>query len=143
MLTRGKPFLEGKGIIVSNALTTMNKIYNFPSELPPSVNSTVSDLAPRQISDAAIDTSLNWFDCFNNSTYRNSFFFKGPLLFLHPNVRTTFNPTACFTSQAFKKQSKRTLLNLQKEGDDNDWSSNIFILQSIPGLRQSSRAHLG
>ena len=127
------------GIITSNTINFMNKVYHFPSQLPNYVLKTIPVNAPsRQLADP--ESCHSWSDNYNTSTYRNSIFFKGPLLFLDPSIDNVFNPVSCQSPTAFKAQSKRTTLKLQSEGDANDWSSNSFLLQNIKGLRKSKRA---
>ena len=56
----------------------MLKTQYFPSLLPLSVRSTISADIPR--SNATHTTCENWLKIYNSHIYRNSLFFKGPLL---------------------------------------------------------------
>ena len=100
---------------------------------------TISKNTPSRQSHADHESCQNWYENYNTCTYRNSIFFKGPLIFLDQSLDNIFNHVTCQSTSAFKAQCKRTILSLQREGDANDWTSNKFILQNISGLRYSKR----
>lgn len=127
------------GIITSNAVNFMNKVFYIANELPKHVAGTIPKNTPSRQSHADHESCQNWYENYNTCTYRNSIFFKGPLIFLDQSLDNIFNHVTCQSTSAFKAQCKRTILSLQREGDANDWTSNKFILQNISGLRYSKR----
>ncbi len=130
------------GIIAQNTIIFMNKIHNFPNTLPISVRSTISESAPSREFRATQETCDTWYDEFNTPNYRKSVFFKGPLMFIDSLVDNTITPKSVQSVKAYKAECKRVMLNLQKEGSDNDWSQNIFLLYTVSGLRKSNRNNL-
>ena len=50
-----------------------------------------------------------------------------------------FTPTAFLSINAYKKNVKRMLLELQNKGDVNEWQADNFLLYNISGLRKSAR----
>jgi len=129
------------GIVASNAINFMNKIYNFPSQLPRAVTRTIpSNVPSRTVNpDPQSHVITSWSNVYNTNVYRNSLFFKGPLLYLDPSMNDIFNPVSCQSTRAFKAQCRRVVLRSQNEGDPSDWSSNVFLLQRVNGLRKSNR----
>ena len=56
------------------------------------------------------------------------------------SLDSIFNHVSCQSTAAFKSQCKAgTILSRQREGEANDWSSYMFLLQNIDGLRYSMR----
>ncbi|HIF15425.1 MAG TPA: hypothetical protein EYQ86_08985 [Bacteroidetes bacterium] len=127
------------GIIAQNTMNFMNKIFYFPSTLPASVSSTISASAPSRKFNATHETCNSWLDYYNTHYFRKSVFFKGPLMYIDQSVDCTITPISVQSVKAFKSECKRAILNLQKEGCDNDWSENSFLLFNISGLRKSNR----
>ena len=127
------------GIIANNTLKFMHKAKIFPSYLPLSIKK----LIPTEVVNMfAIDQSdplfLSWFAEFNTHIYRNSIFFKGPLIyFSESTVQTYISPAAYMSFNIFKNQSKCFVLRLQAEGIKNDWKTNNFLIYNIRGLRTS------
>ena len=119
----------------------MNKVHNFPSQLPRPVLNTIHENAPSWPQRAAenIDSHQSWTDEYNTHIFRDSVFFKGPLIFIDPSISNVYDHVSCQSIPAFKAQCKRTILGLQGSGEANDWSSNNFIIQNISGLRKSKR----
>ena len=117
----------------------MNKIANFPRTLPSSVSSTIPDSAPSRLFPATHETCTAWLDKYNTQNYRTSVFFKGPLMYIDQAVDRVITPKSVQSVKAFKTESKRVMLNLQKEGSDNDWSETKFLLYNLSGLRKSNR----
>ena len=79
-----------QSIIVQNTLIFMNKTYNYPSLIPLSVRMTISAESP--MPDSTYETCENWLKTYNDYIYRNSLFFKGPLLYNLTEIN--FLPTA-------------------------------------------------
>ena len=127
------------GIILSNSLIFMNKIFHFPNLMPPPVVKTIPENVPSRTFAVITETNHEWFNSYNTATYRNTVFFKGPLLFLDSSIDEVFNLVSCQSLKAFKSQCKRTILKLQRGSDDNDWSSSRFLIHEICGLRRSER----
>ena len=67
-------------LIALNSLLFIHKIREFPILLPSSVICTISETSPKIGANA--DTCRNWLEIYNTDTYRNSIFFKGPLLYI-------------------------------------------------------------
>jgi len=127
------------GIIASNAVNFMNKIFNFPNQLPKNVLATIPENAPSRLTGTDHESCQTWSENYNTNIYRNSIFFKGPLLFIDSSLDNAFNPMSCQSITAFKAQCKRIILNQQAEGEIDDWTSNIFLIHKINGLRSSKR----
>ena len=130
------------GVITCNAINFMNKIFNFPSQIPRAVANTIPNNVPTRTimsSNSQSHVIANWSNVYNTNVYRNSVFFKGPLLYLDPTINDIFNPVSCQSIGAFKAQCRRVVFRSQNEGDPGDWSSNVFLLQRVNGLRKSSR----
>ena len=125
------------GIIVKNALLFMHKVRYLPLTLPQSVRDTISVDSPREGSDHV--TCNNWLEKYSNCYYNRSLFFKGPLLAVTPAVGGLVTTTSLFSIIPFKNNVCRMLLNVQAQGDSNEWQPENFILQNIHGLRRSTR----
>ena len=84
----------------------LNKIRSFPSLLPNSIVATIPTHSPEH------DDCEKWLKTYNTPTYRNSLFFKGPLLYSptnfveRPDIKRTTNP----------KKVKKVILDCQGEG---------------------------
>ena len=125
------------GVIAKNALVFMHKVNNFPRSLPVSIRETIASDAPSGRSDH--ETCEAWLTKLGNGQYRNSIFYKGPLLAADPKC-CDFSTLATFlTIKAYKNNVKRGLLSLQTNGDENEWQMDNFLLFNISGLRRSSR----
>ena len=125
------------GIIANNALNFMHKVKSFPSLLPPSVKNLIpAPIAHMSTINQSDSIFLSWLAEFNTHIYRNSLFFKAPLLYFEPStVQNYASPAACISFKIFKIQSKRFILRLQTEGTKNDWKSNKFLIQNIRAIR--------
>ena len=128
-------------IIACNAINFMNKIHNFPCQLPRSVTRTIPHNVPSRAVCADLQSQeiTSWSNEYNTNVYRNSLFFKGPLLYMDSSMSENFNPVSCQSTMAFKAQCRRVVLKSQNEGDPNDWSTNVFLIQRINGIRKSNR----
>ena len=127
------------GIIASNSLIFMNKIFHYPNLLPKFVADTISKNVPSRNQSIISESNYEWFNNHNTTSFRTSISFKGPLLFVEASINETFDIVSCQSIRAFKSQCKRTILKLQMEGDVNDWSSSRFPIFEISGLRRSER----
>ena len=93
-------------IVVRNAQIFMQKVNNLPHLLPSSVRETISVLAPRRSCDSNHETCHAWLEDFGSHVYRNSLFFKGPLIYIHPETEKLLTPTACLSINAYKATAK-------------------------------------
>ena len=125
------------GIIANNALNFMHKAKSFPSLLPTSVKNTIPNpILSMSIIDQSDPAFINWLAEFNNHIYRNSVFFKGPLLYFEPStVQNYASPAAYLSFNIFKSESKRFQFRLQSDGIDDDWHTNDFLIFNIKCLR--------
>ena len=136
-----KQFFNNNGIltvhsvIVKNTLILMHRIKHFRSSVPQQIRMTIPENAPTANSDHT--TAASWLAEYNTTHFRSSMFFKGPLLSIYAaNANVSTLPTL-FSINLFKSATKRMLLNLQRENDDDTWPS--FLLHNIVGLRRSQR----
>ena len=130
--------LTVQGVIVKNSLLFMHKINNFERLLPISIRETIANDAPSRGSDHV--TCQGWLAEFGTNSYRNSLFFKGPLLYIDPACSQLLSsPTSILSVNAYKTNLKRLLLDIQNKGDRNEWQSDNFLLYNINGLRKSER----
>ena len=121
-------------IIAKNTLIFMYKVNKFYSELPSSVRETISDTAP--IAGSTYETCAEWLELYNNCVYRNSIFFKGPLIFSDFKDESC---DLCFLIPHLKNKIKSNLFRVQSEGDPVEWQQSNNMLQNIQGLRKSER----
>ena len=83
------------------------------------------------------ESCSEWLEIYGTSYFKSSVFFKGPLLNISQlNINATSLPSL-FSINIYKSNVKRALLEQQSSGDNVDWPS--FLLNSIPGLRKSTR----
>jgi hypothetical protein len=130
--------LTVQGIIASNALTLIHKIRHFPNSVPSSIRSCIPDTAPVQ--GANYETSLAWLTIYNNSHFRSSLFFKGPMLSTMQEFSNSNIPPSSFHKiRIYKNSVKSILLEYQSRGAHDEWSNLNCILDNIPGLRRSKR----
>ena len=127
-------------IIVNNALVFMHKVSLFPKLLPQSLKNTIPGNAPTTIAgDDTYEEYSDWLEKFGSLTYRNSLFYKGPLLYIDNKFNGTRSPSACLSMKIFKNNVKNSLIKQQSSGEENEWLPNNFALYNIIGLRRSAR----
>ena len=90
-------FTEYKILTVHNLISLSSllfilKIRKFPNVLPTSVTCTISEESPKISSN--VETCRNWLEIYNTDTYRNSIFFKGPLLYIDPILNEILHETS-------------------------------------------------
>ena len=127
--------LTVQSIIVKNAVVLMHKINCYPSSLPVSVRSLISNDAP--LHNSTHETCANWLDNHCTSLYTKSFVYKGPLLYA--DLSGDINRPLFSTIITYKKYVKKHLIKLQGDGDSEEWESENFKLHNIVGLRKSNR----
>ena len=127
-------------IIAKNALIFMHKISIFPKLLPQSLKSTIPGNAPAAIiSDDTFEEHSDWIEQFGSQVYRNTLFYKGPLLHIDSKFSEIRSPSACLSMKIFKNNVTNSLLKHQSSGEKDEWSANNFVLYNINGLRRSAR----
>ncbi len=73
----------------------MHKTSIFPKLLPQSVKNTIPGNAPTAIAgEGTFEEHSGWLDKFGSHTYRNSLFYKGPLLYIDSKYNETRSPSA-------------------------------------------------
>ena len=122
------------GVIVVNALIFVHKIRHFPLSLPQSVRETIAHDAP--LPAATHDTNQEWLSNYNNHVYRNSLFFKGPLLSITSEFSENVTLASLFNLDIYKKDVKKLLLTIQARGNE-EWCAINFPLCNISGLRKA------
>ena len=115
----------------------MYKIHNFATKLPTSVRDTIPNNVPTAGSTHV--TCGDWLAEYSYCKYRNSIYFKGPLLYRDNMPYETDKLNACFTTTSLKNTFKSILRQLQNQGDATEWQPGNFKLYNINGLRQSDR----
>ena len=123
------------GIIVQNALILMHKVKNMPNLLPSSIRQLFPQDMPEYESN--FEANINWLQIYNQTDFRSSVFYKGPILSItEHNIRITC-PSSLFNVRIYKNLVKGMLLELQSVGIDEEWPP--FVLHNLPGLRKSKR----
>ena len=136
-----KPFFNGNeiltvhGLIVYNSIILLHKIKYMPQLVPKNILQAFPDDIPTKISDHV--TASSWLQLYSSTNFKNSIFYKGPLLSIYADKADATTLPTLFSIKLFKASAKRMLLSLQKDGESNEW--NPFLLNNIPGLRQSKR----
>ena len=129
--------LTVQGVIAKNALIFMHKIKNFTNSLPSSVLDTVVPVEPPQ--DMNDELCHDWLEKFGTFTYRESIFFKGPLMTIDPACLHLTTTSTMLSTKAYKNKVKRILLGIQTQGNAEEWQVDNFLLYNIAGLRKSAR----
>ena len=122
------------GIITLNTYLFIRKIRHFPHHIPPSIVATIPADSP--MPDSTFDTCSNWLKRFDNHLYRNSVFYKGPLLVLSPMPNTS--PAGLLNLNKYKNDMKYSILMIQGGGDAAEWENDNFPIFNIQGLRRSN-----
>ena len=114
----------------------LNKIRSFPSLLPNSIVATIPTYSPEHGS--THDDCEKWLKTYNTPTYRNSLFFKGPLLYSTTNFVEHYDIKRTTTPNIFKNKVKKVILDCQGEGETIEWEVDNFALYKCKGLRAGS-----
>ena len=129
--------LTAHSIIAKNAILLMTKTTNFPSTQPKSINQLFPENAPHF--NYSCEVSSTWLETYNTLCYRNSIFFKGPMLYAdYKTLNTELLPYGQ-TLYSHKSRIKKFLLEYQSEGDPDEWHFSNNILVNISGPRKSVR----
>ena len=94
-----------QNLIVLNSLIFILKTKIFPSLLPYSVCSTISDDSP--IAGSTHETCENWLKVYNTTLYNKSIFFKGPLIFATCQINETIPISSFISFKLYKNNVKR------------------------------------
>ena len=124
------------GIIAKAIILFMYK-YHYSDNLPQSVRDTVDKNAPKFTVDEANVLIDQWYSSLNNVLYRNSLFFKGPLLFSDPKLTALVTPL--ITAQSIKHRAKKLFLEFEHLGNPDDWNDSYFLIHNIQAIRKSKR----
>ena len=129
--------LTVQNLILKNALIFMHKVRYFPELLPKSIRETIPSNAPTQ--NSTHENCASWLEFYEHSSpyYRTSVFYKGPLLAISSHNEELLKPECLISMKIYKNSVKKLLLSLQKQGEGDEWP--VFLLNSIKGLRKSSR----
>ena len=79
-----------------------------------------------------------WLQVYNTSIYRNSLFFKGPMLYSTSGILEGLENNVFFTIKSFKIKIINIILNWQSEEDKTEWKPDNFVLSKFNGLRSSA-----
>ena len=131
--------LTVQGIITLNTLLFIRKVRHFPSQLPLSIAATIAKDSP--VHESTIDSCENWLKFYDNHLYRNSIFYKGPLLILSSKLENNLSPASYITIKAYKSNIKSAILTRQGDGDTIEWQAHNFPLYNIQGLRKSQNSY--
>ena len=102
-----------------------------PLSLPVSVRSTIPTNAP-STADCNHENSSEWLQTyeFGFPHYRQSLFFKGPMLTISTKYLNIVSPACLLSSNAHTKSVKKLMMDLQNQGDSEEWSLfNIYAKQ--------------
>ena len=123
-------------IIVLNTLIMIEKTRTFPSLLPPSISSTIPANSP--VPGSTYHECENWLQTYNTITYRNSLFFKGPMLYSIAGIIDRIDMSKIINLKYFKTKVKNLIFDCQNEGEGSEWEIDNFVLSKIKGLRSLS-----
>ena len=116
----------------------MHRVQFYKSSLPPSVSGLIPTSAPCPSDDRDHTLYKEWLDTYNTVVFRDSIFFKGPLLAITTeNNRLLGNIHNTTSLYRYKNSLRKLLVELQGSGGSDEWPT--FLLNKIKGLRQSNR----
>ena len=126
-------------MIAKNAVTFMFKLYYHKSSLPDSIVELFPSDTP-QPSGMNHEINSDWLKNYGTVSYRNSIFYKGPLLF-NSIFKLDLIPPSCYHSiKIFKNHATDVLHTAQSTGNLDTWEAGNNALQNIKGLRTSQRS---
>ena len=111
--------------------------YNMNHELKVHTSAGVLGFSPLKLFKMKCATCEEWLKKCDNHIYRNSVFYKGPLLLLSNTIELNLSPASFLTLRAYKNNVKYAILKTQSIGDKEQWGNENFILYNIKGLRKS------
>ena len=92
-------------LIALNAFMFIHKVRTFPNLLPLSMRNTISEESP-DYGTINEDNCQHWLEEYNNCIYRNSLFFKGPLLYVSDDIYEKLCPKSLNSLNAYKIKLK-------------------------------------
>ena len=119
-----------------NALLLIKKMRSFPSLLPNSIIATIPNNSPEPGS--THNDCETWLRTYNTATYRNSLFFRGPLLYSTTNVFDNIDLKILSTPNLFKNKVRKSIFDYQRVGEISEWETHNFVLYTYKGLRAGS-----
>ena len=123
-------------IITLNAIMIMKKVRFYPTLVPKSIIETISDDSPN-IGSNHEDCGM-WLKVYNTPTYRNSLFFKGPMLFSTLELVDDITKEKHVYIKSLKNRVRAVLLDCQNAGDTILWETSNFVLYNYRGLRSEA-----
>ena len=124
--------LTVQNVIALNSLLFKENVRNFPNIL---LLSIISPEAPTITS--TFESSSSWLGNFGMPVYRNSIFFKGPLLSLREEFKELTTTISKGFLKTYKNRIKGKLFEVQSKGDEIEWVPDNFSINYILGLRKS------
>ena len=100
------------------------------------INETINKFSPAPGDDP--EDYLEWSQKFNNHIFNPSVFFKGPLLTIIPQISEQITPPCLLNCKIYKSNIRRKLLEIQSNGNEDDWLAENFLLYNITGFRKTS-----
>ena len=88
---------------------------------------------------STFESSSNWLGNFGTHIYRNSIFYKGPLLSLKEEFDELSTSVQKGHLKSYKNRVRDKLIETQYSGDEIEWVPENFPIYHIPGLRKSER----
>ena len=125
-----------QSIIILNTLIFMQKTINYPSLLPISVLSTIAKGSPTPGS--THESCNQWLSIYENCYYRNSIFYKGPMIFADSDNNISLPLASYVNIKIYKRELKHSLIAIQSSGEQCEWENSNFLLYNIAGLRKSN-----
>ena len=126
-------------IITLNTLLFIRKARHHHSQLPPSISELIAKDSP--VHGSTHDSCANWLGSYDNHIFRNSIFYKGPLLLISSELDYDLSPASYLNIKTYKNNVKYAILRKQGEGDATEWQNSNFPLLSIHGLRKSQNSN--
>ena len=103
--------------------------------LPPSIAATIPKDSPTQ--NSTFESSAAWLEKYDNNIYRNSIFYKGPLLIKSSGLEENLSAAGQVNIKTYKNDIRQSILGKHGNGDVVEWQSVNLPLQNIEGLRKS------
>lgn len=125
------------GLIVQNSIILMHKIKYLSRLLPKNICRSFPDVEELPTANCDHLTASTWLQNYGSRYFKNTVFFKGPLLSIFADNAKITTLTSLFSINIIKKNAKSMLLDLQKGDGGEDWQP--FLLNNTPGLRRSCR----
>ena len=120
----------------------MHRVQFYKSSLPPSVSGLIPTSAPCPSDDRDHTLHKEWLDTYNTVVFRDSIFFKGPLLAMTTeNNRLLGNIHNTTSLYRYKNSLRKLLVELQGSGGSDEWPT--FYLHIVPIVPTYCRVSAG